>query len=289
MPLSTPPTDSRQHWAPIFRRLATDAKTVIPGLIAAILAALPGLTAGNAGLAAAGAAAAVLLTAIVVAVLSHRRAEQAFFAAYAVQRGMELTGKQRLERNTPMLRRGDDRYAERVLTGSLGDDVSGRLALFTYERESRDSKGNRQTTYYRFTLGLVEMPALRGLVPELVCQRRFGPRMFDKIEDVFRSGERVTLESEAMADKYEIFAGRGLDRIWVRRLFSPTFIVWLTETAPEGIAFEIADGLLCVDFKGHKKSTAELDQVRDTTAFIARRLREEIPAETPRQGLLKDR
>lgn len=276
MPPSTPPSHSRQHWAPIFRRLATNPKTVTLGLVAAILAALPGLTRGEAGIALLGVAGAVAVVAIVVAILAHKKAEQAFFAAYAVRHGMELTGRQKLERRTPMLRKGDDRYAERVFSGSLGEGVTGKVVLYTYETESRDSKGNREVDYHRFTLGLVEIPELGPLVPELICQRRSGLRMFEKVEDVFRRAERVSLESEAMADKYEIFAGRGLDQVWLRRLFSPTFIVWLTESAPQGIAFEIADGLLCLDFKGHKKSVEELDQVRDTTAHIARRIRQEL-------------
>lgn len=274
--MSSPPSHARQQWGPIFRQLATKSTTIVIGLVLAIVAAIPGLSNQDVGLALIGVAAVVVLGLLVLAFLAHRRAEQAFFAGYAVQRGMELTGKQKLPPLTPMLRKGDDRYAERVLTGAFGDGVNGRLVLYTYETESRDSKGNTETSYHRFTLGLVEMPELVQLVPELVCQRRSGLRMFEKIEDVFRRAQRVTLESEAMANKYEIFAHPDQDQIWLRRLFSPSFIVWLTETAPEGIAFEIANGLLCLDFKGHKKSTAELDQVRDTTAHICRRLRQEI-------------
>lgn len=275
MPLNKPPANSRQQWAPIFRQLATSSKTFVIGLALAIAAAIPGLSNQDTGLALLGVAAVVVLGLIVIGFLSHRRAEKAFFAGYAVQHGMELAGKQDLPRSTPMLRKGDKRYAERVLTGPLGEGVSGRLVLYTYETESRDGKGNKQTSYHRYTLGLVEMPELKPLVPELVCQRRSGLRMFERIEDVFRKATRVTLESEAMADKYEIFAHPGQDQVWLRRLFSPTFIVWLTEIAPEGIAFEIAGGMLCLDFSGHKKSTEELNQVRATTAFVCRRLREE--------------
>lgn len=256
--------------------MATDSKTIVIGLALAIAAAIPGLTQRSVLWALVGAGAAVVLVLLFVAWRSHQRAEQAFFAAYAVSRGMELSGKQPLPALTPMLRKGDSRYAQRVLTGQLGDGVEGRVALYTYEVKSRDSKGREQTNYYHFTLGLVEIPELRPLVPELVCQRRSGLRMFEKLEDVFRSARRVTLESEAMADKYELFVHPDQDQVWLRRLFSPSFIVWLTETAPEGIAFEVANGLLCLDFKGHKKSTEELDLVRETTAYICRRLREEI-------------
>lgn len=274
--MNKPPKDARQQWGPIFRRIATSSKTFVIGLALAIVAAIPGLSQQNVGLALIGVAAVVVLGLIVIAALAHHRAEQAFFAGYAVQRGMELSGKQKLPPLTPMLRKGDKRYAERVLTGALGDGVSGRIALYTYETETRDSKGNRQTNYHRFTLGLVEIPESSARVRELVCQRRSGLRMFEKIEDVFRRAQRVTLESEAMADKYELFVHPDQDQVWLRRLFSPTFIVWLTEVAPEGIAFEIANGLLCLDFKGHKKSTEELDTVREATTHIARRLREEL-------------
>lgn len=276
MLLNQPPSHSRQHWAPIFRRLATDSKTVVIALALAIAAAIPGLSRQDVGLALLGVAAVLVCGLLVLAILAHRKAEQAFFAGYAVQRGMSLTGKQKLPPLTPLLRKGDKGYAERVLTGKLADDVDGRVVLYTYETERRDSDGNTETDYHRFTLGLVEIPELKTLVPELVCQRRSGPRMFEKLEDVFRRAQRVTLESEAMADKFELFVDPSQDQVWLRRLFSPTFIVWLTEAAPNGIAFEIANGLLCLDFKGHKKSAEELDQVRETTAYIARRLREEI-------------
>lgn len=271
-----PPTHARQQWGPKFRQLVGSPPVIIGGLALAIAASLPGLSNQNIGLALLGPAAVALIGLVVIAAIAHNRAEKAFFAAYAVQRGMELTGKQRLPALTPMLRKGDDRYAERVLSGRLGEEVQGKVALYTYETESTDSKGNKQTSYHRFTLGLVEIPELMPLVPELICQRRSGLRMFEKVEDVFRKAQRITLESEAMADKYEIFASAGQDQVWLRRLFSPTFIVWLTEHAPDGIAFEIANGLLCLDFRGHKKSAEELDQVRETTAYIARRLRQEL-------------
>ena len=113
---------------------------------------------------------------------------------------------------TPLLRKGDDRYAERTLTGPLADGVDGTLALYTYEDETTDSDGNRQTNYYHYTLGLVEVPECVAHVPELYCQRKFGLRALEKFEDVFRrSKERVKLESEALDEKYEIFAGKGQD------------------------------------------------------------------------------
>lgn len=227
-----------------------------------------------------GAAALVVAIGVglgVVFKIADDRAADDFFAIYAHQRGMTLIGDRgKLPPRTPLLRKGDDRYAERTLLGELAPGTDGTLALYTYEKESTDADGNTKTDYYRFTVGLVEVPECAGFVPELYCQRKSGLRVLDGLEDIFRRDkERIELESEALLDRYEIFAGSGQDQIWLRRLFAPTFIVWLADAAPDKFAFELVEGTLCCYVKGHKESTAELDAVASATAAVATRLREE--------------
>jgi len=189
---------------------------------------------------------------------------------------MTVYGRSRLPQATPLLRKGDDRYAERALEGRLGEGVDGMVALYTYEEESTDGEGNRQTNYYRYTVGLAAVPECAGFVPELYCRRKFGLRALEKFEDVFRrSKERVELESEELDKRYEIFAGKAQDAVWLRRLFSPTFIVWLTDSAPQKFAFELVDGNLCCYVSGHKKKAAELDAICAASTAVATRLREE--------------
>ena len=122
---------------------------------------------------------------------------------------------------------------------------------------------------------MIEVPECAVHVPELFCQRKFGLRALEGLEDAFRSKQRVKLESAALDERYEIFAGKEQDQVWLRRLFSPTFIVWLGEEAPEKFAFELIGGTLCCYVSGHKKSAAELDAVRVASAAVAARLREE--------------
>jgi hypothetical protein len=225
-----------------------------------------------------GAGVAVLLIGVlVVFVIADNKAAHDFFEVYASQRGMAMiSGRGRLPQATPLLRKGDKRYTERTLTGPLAEGFEGTLALYTYEEETRDSDGDRQTNYYRYTVGLVEVAECAERVPELYCQRKFGLRALEKFEDAFRTKkERVTLESEALLDKYEIFAGKEQDAIWLRRLFAPSFIVWLTDTAPEKFAFELVDGTLCCYVNGHKENAAELDGIAAATGAVAKRLREE--------------
>ncbi len=227
-----------------------------------------------------GAAAAVgifLVGILIVFGIADSRAEDSFFQTYATQRGMSLTGRQVLPPATPLLRRGDDRYAERTLTGPLADGIEGVLALYTYEEETTDSKGNQQTNYYRYTLGMLDVPESAARVPELYCQRKSGLRALEKFEDAFRgSKQRVTFESEDLLDRYEIFANENQDQNWLRQIFSPTFIVWLTESGlPDKFAFEFVNGTLCCYANGHKKKAEDLDRMSAAAAAVATRLREE--------------
>jgi hypothetical protein len=211
----------------------------------------------------------------VVFALADAKAADSFFDVYAQRRGLTLGGRGPLPAATPLLRKGDDRYATRTLSGALSDGIDGTLALYTYEETTYNGK-TQQTSYYHYTLGLVEVPECVQSVPELYCQRKFGLRALEGFEDFFRgSKKRVELESEALADKYEIFSREGQDENWLRQLFAPTFIVWLTEAAPEKFAFELVNGTLCCYVSGSKEDSADLDAILTATTSVVARLREE--------------
>jgi hypothetical protein len=259
-----------------FRQLLSRMLTLVPIALFTIAAGIAGAVFVSPVVGAVAAGAMFLLALLVVFLIADSRAEEAFFQTYARERGLELGGRSPLPAATPLLRKGDDRYAERTLSGPFAPGVEGILALYTYEEESRDSDGNRQTNYYRYTVGMVPVPECAELLPELYCQRKFGLRSLEKFEDVFRrSKQRVKLESEVLDEKYEIFAGKNQDPNWLRQLFAPTFIVWLTDAAPKKFAFELVAGNLCCYVSGHKKKAEELDEIGLATAAVAARLREE--------------
>lgn len=259
-----------------FKRLLRKPLTwVLIGIEVAIVGGLCGALIGPA--IGGGAAVLALLVGIaIVFAIADRQAADAFFTTYAQQRGLVLGGRGPLPAATPLLRKGDDRYAERTLAGPIADGFDGTLALYTYEEETTDSEGNTETNYYRYTLGLVRVPDCARFVPELYCQRKFGFRALEKFEDVFRGDkERVKLESEALDEKYEIFSTKAQDANRLRQLFSPTFIVWLTDAAPDKFAFELVDGSLCCYVSGHKEDAADLDRIAAATGSVAKRLRDE--------------
>ncbi len=259
-----------------FRRLLGKATTWIAIAFFVLAAGIAGAILLSVTVGAAAAGATFLLSLLIVFAIADSKAEDAFFETYASERGLALSGRGPLPPATPLLRKGDDRYAERAMAGPLADGVDGVLALYTYEDETTDSEGNRQTNYYRYTVGLAEVPECVAHIPELFCQRKSGLRALEGLEDAFRrSKQRVKLESEALDERYEIFSGSEQDQVWLRRLFSPTFIVWLSEEAPKKFAFELVGGTLCCYVKGHKKSASDLDTVAAASASVAGRLREE--------------
>ncbi len=261
-----------------FGRLMRTPLTLILSGVLTAAAFVAGLIFVGAAIGAGAAVLALLLAIVVVFVIADNRAADDFFEVYAASRGLTLIhGRGRLPQATPLLRKGDDRYTDRTLTGPIAEGFDeGTLALFTYEEETRDSDGDKQTNYYRYTLGLVKVPESIPFVPELFCQRKFGLRALEKFEDVFRGDkERVTMESEALLEKYEIFASKAQDANHLRQLFSPSFIVWLTDSAPEKFAFELVGGTLCCYVSGHKENAADLDAIAAATGAVAQRLRDE--------------
>jgi len=272
----TPPDDADDLRGFYFKLLLSRTITWVAIAAAAVGGGVAGTALAGAAIGLAAAAGAFVAALLVVFAIADSRAEDAFFDFYATQHQMSASGKRPLPPTTPLLRKGDDRYAERVLDGPLGEGIEGLLALYTYEDQSTDSDGNTQTSYSHYTIGLTAVPECAGRLPELYCQRKFGLRALEKVEDVFRrSKQRVKFESEALDQRYEIFVGTGQDLNWLHQVFSPTFIVWLTDSAPEKFAFELVNGSLCCYVSGHKKSTVELDAVRNASAAVATRLHEE--------------
>ena len=200
-------------------------------------------------------------------------AREDFFSHYAVARSLNRTaGRTSLPPSTPLLRKGDRRYAEQVMNGTLPGGAPGAIGLYTYETETTDSEGNDDTDYYRYTVVLHDLPAVavkvsgrllpapRGLP---VHGLRRGRLPADAAARARERGPRQALRGLLRRQRR-----RGLDEA----LFSPSFIVWLTEQTPKNFAFEFSAGSLCVNVKGQYDNAAELDALCEAAGQVARRL-----------------
>jgi hypothetical protein len=157
----------------------------------------------------------------------------------------------------------------------LPGGLSGQLALYTYEERSGGGSGGQAKELHHFTVVLSELPGLEARLPGLFVQRRSGFRFLDGAEDVFRSNERIQLESDVLDRKCEIFADRRCDANWLRQLFSPSFIDFLAEGSPEGFAFEVENGTLCVNVNRYRGKANELDELCTAAAAVATRITDE--------------
>jgi hypothetical protein len=270
----TAPDDANDLQGFHFRRLLSKRSTWLWGGIPTVVLAIA-LAFGNLLWAPIILVLGLLITVIVCWIRANSQAEDDFFRAYAEEHGLSRTERGSLPGSTPLLRKGDERKAEEILNGSLGDGANGSLALYTYTDVYYDKDGRHETDYH-FTVSMTDLPDCRQLLPALYANRKFGFRVFEKVEDAFRSNERVRLESEKLDEEYEIFATKEQDQNFLRQLFSPTFIVWMTDSAPEKFAFELEGGVLCCNVKGHKKSAVELDGMRAAASHIAKRIRDEV-------------
>jgi hypothetical protein len=270
----TAPDDANDLQGFHFRRLLSKRSTWLWGGIPTVVLAIA-LAFGNLLWAPIVLVLGLLITVIVCWIRANSQAEDDFFRAYAEEHGLSRTEGGSLPGSTPLLRKGDERKAEEILNGALGEGANGSLALYTYTEVYYDKNGRHETDYH-FTVAMTDLPECRQVLPALYANRKFGFRVFEKLEDVFRSKQRVQLESEQLDTEYEIFASKEQDPIFLRQLFSPTFIVWMTDQAPDKFAFELEDGVLCCNVKGHKKSAPELDAMRGAAAHIAKRVREEV-------------
>jgi hypothetical protein len=257
------------------RQTLTSPVALVLLLIAGGAAGVAGAIAVGAAIGAIAVAAVALIWFLIVLAIAMQRARSDFCAAYAQQRGLSWQHHTSVPQATPLLRRGDERRADEAFTGKLPGDIDGELALYTYAEKGSSGGGTDTKEIHHFTVVISQLPGIGERLPGLFVQRRSGFRFLDGAEDVFRSTERVRLESEVLDRKCEIFANRACDANWLRQLFSPTFVDFLAEGAPEGFAFEVEHGVLCVNVNGHRGNARELDELCTAAATVVRRITEE--------------
>lgn len=257
----------RGHFKDLLESPATRAGTAAAALAAGAAVVY---MAGDFKLGMLAAAAVLAIGVLLNFALADSRSADAFFAAYAEARGMTLLAKRsRFPEETPLLARGDERYADRLLEGPLADGPEGKLATYTYEVFSYGTHG-KQIDYHRYTVGYTEVPESVPLAPELFVRCRSGLADFSG-----RPWQRVELESSAFRRRYEILVSEMQDLNMVHQIFSPTFIVWMAEEAPDQFGFELFGGKLCCYRLGHREDTQSLNEISLATVTVAARLREE--------------
>jgi len=206
-------------------------------------------------------------------------------AEFGRERKLDVVRHPALEQLTPLLARGDVRRTEGLVSGKLAEGLEGDLAHFRYTE--RDSDGPDR--HYSFTLVLAAVPEIIAFIPRLTVKPQGGPLArlsltvpaFGGADTMASDLRPVSLESQEMNKRYDIWVDEEVGSNWVRQLFSPAFIAWLTSTRA-GLAFELADGALCVFRSGKLETPEELAELCEDSGKIADRLRKEALEEEGR-------
>lgn len=274
------PLDAEENRASHMKRLLGAPLVLSLGSVLLIAAFVAGTLAGGPGLGLIALAGTLALALALVWHLASKLASEDFFAAYAARRGLgRVAGRGSVPPLTPLLRKGDKRYLEQFMEGELVGGRRGILALYTYEIRRGDD--NNQVDRRRYTVVLFDLPESATAISELLCERRRGPRFSDGLENAMRRSQRLRLESDLLDRRFEIFHDAGEDPVWLRRLFSPTFIVQLARITPRSLAFELSAGALCVSADGHLRTAGKLDELCASAARIADQIESKVPEPEP--------
>jgi len=208
------------------------------------------------------------------------------FASYAASRGLAVDTATRLPRTTPLLAEGELHSVEAVMSGWLATYVEAQMALVSRDEVTTDEQGVETKGVAHFTVAVTHVPKAKRFIPWLLCHRAEDEHLLGRAADsLIHGNQRVRLESAELDERYRIYASPDHDDNWLHQLFSPSFIVFLLERAPQGFAFEYVEGTLCVSVIGRRTLTEDLDGLRDATVALVARIREQIKESLgPAQG-----
>lgn len=193
------------------------------------------------------------------------------FAAYAAAHKLTLEPEGRLPRTTPLLAEGELRRVDALMRGWLGEYLEAQIAIVS---RAGGGEGGEEVD---FTVAITHVPKAKRFVPWLLCHRAEDEHLLGRAaEELIHGDDRLDLESAELDQRYRIYASPQRDEIWLRELFSPSFIVFLLELAPKGFAFEYVDGTLCVSQRGRVTLAEDIDGLRDATVELVARIRGEI-------------
>ncbi len=195
------------------------------------------------------------------------------FREYLKARGLapvQLVGVH-LDEYTPMMSIGPRGARADGGTSPFLDGIPATLLHSSYTESSGEGAKRRD-----FTLAVATIGEAIAFARNLSCRDR---RVQDDLArtEIARFGDSrpVQLESVAFDKRFALQAPPEIDAGWLRQLFSPSLIDFLSSTAPAGFCFELNEGHFCAAIPGRVADEAALDAFIATAGRVAGRIREE--------------
>ena len=210
-----------------------------------------------------------------------RDAEEDFFRGFARGHGFDYLGRMELLPLTPLLGAGDRRHFEHYMEGHAGEErLPCGFGRYVYEELHRGRDADdaaRRSERHAFTVCVFDLERGIRLFPGIFLMRRRG--LLGSLGGehwLSRHGRHgVELESIDLATRYELLVEDSQDEVALRRLFAPSFVVWLA-THPLVPCFEYRGGTLVVYLERELGDAGNLNLLLGAAGQIATRLAREI-------------
>lgn len=219
---------------------------------------------------------------LVIATQRARRMEVGAMQSYAAQRGLSFAPTGTLPATTPLLTAGSRRETQDVMTGKLPGGIEGTLAHYTFYIRRQASDNRTRYVPYPQTVVLTQLPESAIFVKHLTVHGEGPLRTATMFGVDFSSDvDVVEFESTALGKRFQIKTSETQDHVWLRELFSPTFIDWLAAKTPREFSFELVDGLLVVAVGERYTRADQLDWFCGAAAFVRNRIHKEVREDAP--------
>ena len=208
-----------------------------------------------------------------------RRAKSDFFAELAPTLGLEYTVGGHYVPITPLLAAGDRQRFEHTMEGPLFGQLGGPdclLGHFTYDTRHDPHEDVTLWKPHPFTVCAIDNGAPMIRFRGLYLRPRLSGLGLDN-DWLARAPrpEPVELESTRFNELYDLRAANDQDELALRELFSPSFVLWLSEH-PLQPGFECKAGTLVVFIRGHEQSAGKITMLHEAAREITRRLARQV-------------
>jgi hypothetical protein len=191
-------------------------------------------------------------------------AAESAYGELAASRGLELLPSCSIDPLTPLLAEAEGAPLQPALRGSLGGGVEGIVGQLAYKRNKT----------FRFHVAYTQVPAATAFAPRVFCIRR-GRSTRDEFYGFETRHSKLWTESTALNERFAVSTSPFQDPVWLRQLFSPSFVDWLRTAEPADFSFELAYGAVLGSVEEDDPGTDGLAALCDATAHVATRIREE--------------
>jgi hypothetical protein len=190
---------------------------------------------------------------------------QSAYGELASSRGLEPLPSCDTDPLTPLLSEANGAPLQPALRGPLGDGVEGIVGRLAYKRNKT----------FRFHVAYTAVLTATAFAPRVFCIRRGRSTRDDEFYGFEARHSKLWTESTALNERFAVSTSPFQDPVWLRQLFSPSFVDWLRTAEPDDFSFELAYGVLLGSIEQDEPGAGGLAALCDATTHVAIRIREE--------------